>query len=105
VKLDNHRFLAISPKQSEVCDLCLPAHTFAELSLENGTLSITPLDGDWLFQAIRDKKVFLTHVGGEGGDPDMMLNAPPAEMKAFLRKYADDLAAFKTSQRLIFTRK
>jgi hypothetical protein len=105
VRVGNHRFLDIEPKQTDVCDLCLGVHTFAQLSQENNTFSITPLDGDWLFQAIKDKKVVLAHVGGEGGNLDMTLNAQPAEMKAFLLKYADDPAAFKPADRLVFTRK
>jgi len=104
VKLDTHRYLDISPKQTDVCDLCFPAHTFAQLSLENNTFSVTPLDGDWLDKEIKEKKIVLTHVGGDG-EVDITLNALPAEMKAFLRKYAEDADAFKASQRSVFTRK
>jgi hypothetical protein len=105
IKLDNHRFLDAEPKQSEVCDLCLGAHTFMLLSQENNNLVLTPLDGDWLFQAIKDKKVVLDHVGGEGEYIDMTLTAQPAELKAFLRKYVDDKDAFKPNTSLVFTRK
>lgn len=105
VKVDNHRFLDVSPKQSEVCDLCLSVHTFVLLSLENHTLSLTPLDGDWLDKAIKEKKVAVAYVGDEGTDLDITLNARPAELKTLLRTYANDSAAFKPSGRLVFTRK
>ncbi|MGA7926643.1 MAG: hypothetical protein WCA20_11640 [Candidatus Sulfotelmatobacter sp.] len=105
VKVDNHRFLDVSPKQSEVCDLCLSVHTFALLSLENNTLSLTPLDGDWLDKTIKEKKVAMAYVGGERTDIDITLNAQPAELKTLLRTYANDSAAFKPSGRLVFTRK
>jgi hypothetical protein len=105
IKLDNHRFLDAEPSQRAVCDLCLAAHTFMLLSLENNNLVLTPLDGDWLFQAIKDKKVVLAHVGGEGEYIDMTLTAQPAELKAFLRKYVDDKAAFKPNTSLAFTKK
>jgi hypothetical protein len=105
IKLDNHVFLDVEPNGKELCDLCLSAHTFALLSFENNSLALTPLDGDWLTQAIKDKKVVLTHVGGEGEYIDMTLTAKPPELKDFLRQHADDKAAFKQSGRLVFTRK
>ena len=103
VKVDSHRFLDVSPKQSEVCDLCLAMHTFAQLSLENNALSVTPLDGDWLDRAVKDKKIVVAHVGGDG-EVDITLNAQPAELKGLLRTYVNDKAAFKPSTRLVFTR-
>lgn len=103
VKVDNHRFLDISPKQTDVCDLCLGVHTFALLSQENNTFSLTPLDGDWVFQAIKEKKINLANVSG--WTLDMTLDAQPAELKSFLRTYASDPDAFKPVNRLVFTRK
>ena len=103
VRIDNHRFLDISPKQADVCDLCLGVHTFALISQENNTFSLTPLDGDWVLQAIKDKKVNLANVSG--WTLDMTLNAQPAELKKFLRTYANDTDAFKPVNRLVFTRR
>jgi hypothetical protein len=103
VKVDNHRFFDISPKQSEVCDLCLPVHAFALLSLENNRLSLTPLDGDWMDQAIKEKKVVVAYVSGP--TIDITLHGQPAELKALLRTYANDTAAFNPSNRLVFTRR
>jgi hypothetical protein len=105
VKLDEHRFLDLEPNEKEVCDLCLSAHTFALLTLENNNLVLTPLDGDWLLHAINDKKLALAHVGGDGEYIDMTLTARPAELQAFLREHADDKEAFKVKDRLVFTRK
>jgi len=73
--------------------------------MTDNKLALTPLDGDWLDQAIKDKKVVLDHVGGEGEYIDMTLTARPAELKEFLRKYADDKAAFKPNDNLVYTRK
>jgi hypothetical protein len=108
VKLDNHRFLDVTPGpgQFEACDLCLSVHTFALLSLENNNLVMTPLDGEWLFESIKNKKVVLAPIGGDdGADIDMTLTARPAELKDFLRKYVNDKDAFKARTSLIFTRK
>jgi hypothetical protein len=104
IKLDNHRFLDVEPSAKDMCDLCLAAHTFVLVSIRGSTLSLTPLDGDWLFKAINDKQVVLAHVGGDGEYIDMTLTARPAELKDFLRKYADDKAVFKPSTSLLFTR-
>jgi hypothetical protein len=54
-KLDNHRFLDVEPNGRDTCSLCLGVHTFALLSLDNDKLVVTPLDGDWLLQSIKDK--------------------------------------------------
>jgi hypothetical protein len=105
LKLDNHRFLDVEPSAKEICDLCVAAHTFLLVSMKDSNLALTPLDGDWLFKAINDKQVVLAHVGGDGEYIDMTLTAQPAELKDFLRKYADDKAAFKASASLVFTRK
>ncbi|MGA2743974.1 MAG: hypothetical protein ABSE44_04695 [Candidatus Sulfotelmatobacter sp.] len=105
IKLDNHRFLDVEPKTEDMCDLCVAAHTFVMVSLKDGNLALTPLDGDWVFKAINDKRVVLDHVGGDGEYIDMTLTARPPELKDFLRKYADDKDAFKTSASLVFARK
>ena len=105
LKSVNHRFLDIEPNQKELCDLCLAAHAFALFSLENNSFTLTPLDGDWLTQAIKDKKVVLSHVGGEDEYIDLTLTAKPPEMKDFLRKYADDKTVFKPNESLVFTKK
>jgi len=105
IKLDNHRFFDVEPSAKDMCNLCLSAHTFLLVSMTDNKLALTPLDGDWLDQAIKDKKVVLDHVGGEGEYIDMTLTARPAELKEFLRKYADDKAAFKPNDNLVYTRK
>lgn len=108
VKLDNHRFLDITPgpEQIRACLLCLPVHTFALVSSENNNLVLTPLDGDWVFQSIKDKKVVVSHMGlDDGSDLDLTLTAQPAELKSFLRKYVNDKDAFKAQQSLIFSKK
>jgi len=105
IKLDNHRFLDVEPSAKDMCDLCVAAHTFLLVSLKDSNLALTPLDGDWVFKAINDKRVALEHVGGDGEFIDMTLTARPADLKDFLRKYAEDKDAFKTSTSLVFTRK
>jgi hypothetical protein len=102
VKLDNHRFLDVFPKAEEVCELCLPLHSFFLLFQDNDSLSLIPLDISWMVQAINSKRVVLSHLPLDA-DPhtnvlttaDLVLTAPPTELKKFVRQYAEDKAAFK----------
>ncbi|MGO9402716.1 MAG: hypothetical protein ACLPVW_04500 [Terriglobales bacterium] len=100
VKLDNHLFLDVNPKSADVCDLCLPLHSFFLISQQNDTLALTPVDGDWLKEAMEQKKVILAHL-----NDDIVLSASSKDLKAFVRQYADDKAAFKPDPSLTFKRK
>ncbi len=103
LKLDNHLFLDVFPYSDEVCDLCLPLHSFFLLSLDNQSLALTPLDLDWMRQAVESKKVVLAHLSRHDSSyrgevatlaDAVVLTAPSSEVKKFVRRYADDKAAF-----------
>lgn len=100
VKLDNHRFLDIGPESTEVCDLCLPRHSFFLLTQEADTLALIPVDDEWLKDAIAQDKVTLAHLSDS-----LTLTATSKDLKAFVRKYADDKAAFKPDPNFAFKRK
>jgi hypothetical protein len=95
VRLDNHRFLDITPQSDEVCSLCLPMHEFLLTTQENDTLSFVELDGDWIKQEMKEKRVRLAHFGGRRDFESVTLTGSPKELKRFVRKYADNKAAFK----------
>ncbi|HEY6339454.1 MAG TPA: hypothetical protein VIW68_13250 [Candidatus Sulfotelmatobacter sp.] len=96
VKLGNHRFLDFSPESGEVCDLCLPLHSFFLVSQENDSLALIPIDVQWLSQAINQRKVGLAHLPSKNSTDDaVVLTATSEALKEFVRKYADDKAAFK----------
>jgi hypothetical protein len=101
IKLDNHRFFDIIPNSAEVCDLCLPLHSFFLISQENDTLALIPVDDDWLNAAIAQKSVTLPHLSAH----NLTLTASSKDLKAFVRKYADDKAAFKPEPNLVFKKK
>ena len=48
VKLDNYYFLDLSPMAEEVCARCLAKHDIYLAKFDKSTLSITPIDSDWL---------------------------------------------------------
>ena len=101
VKLDGHRFLDMSPRVADVCDLCMPLHNFFLISQQNDTLALTPMDGDWLEKAMAQRKVTLSHLN----DGRLTLTASSKELKVFVRRYAEDKAAFKPDSSFTFKRK
>jgi hypothetical protein len=101
VRLDKYRFLDINPKSADVCDLCLPLHNFFLISQQNDTLALTPVDFDWLKEAMAQGKVTLAHLNGDG----LTLTASSKDLKDFVRRYAEDKAAFKPDSSTTFKRK
>ena len=101
VKVGDHRFLDVFPKSDEVCDLCLPMHSFMLVAQANDRLDLIPLNRDWLMQAISDNKVNLPYLPvGHGTEDPVALTASSRELKDFVRKYAADKAAFEADSRL-----
>jgi hypothetical protein len=96
VKLESHRFLDLSAHSDEVCDLCLPLHSFLLVSKENDSLALIPVERDWMSRALTEKKVVLDHLRSQNSSYGaVILTAPSRELKRFVLKYADDKAAFK----------
>jgi hypothetical protein len=100
VKLDSYHFLDVNPWSEDVCDLCLPLHNFFLISQQNDTLAFTPVDPDWLEEAFAQNKVTLAHL-----NDGLKLTASSKDLKAFVRKYANDEAVFKPVPGLTFKRK
>ncbi len=95
VKLDNHRFLDVAPKSDEVCDLCLPMHSFLLVSQQADRLALIPVDNQWLARALTEKRVGLAHLENHPLETMVVLTASTRELKEFARKYADDGSVFK----------
>ena len=105
VKLGSHQFLDVNARSGEVCDLCLPLHSIFLVSRENGDLALIPVDLSWMSRAINEKKVVLAHLPSQDSSgrssevvkasDAVVLTASSQELKEFVRKYADDKAAFK----------
>jgi|GEM_PF-2868202 len=91
VKLDAHYFLDVSPMDDDVCNMCAPKHSILLAKFDKATLSLTPVDSEWLKKSITAKQVKLATVAG---DTDT-ITASSKDLKAFCRKYADDEAVFK----------
>lgn len=101
VKLGSYYFLDVEPLPADVCDMCAAKHDIYVAKFDKTTLSLTPMDSDWLKKAIETKKVKLATVAG---DTDT-ITASTKDLKAFFRKFAENKEAFKPESTGTFTRK
>ena len=100
VKLDSHYFLDVFPLDDEVCGMCLAKHNIFLAKFDKATLSLTPIDSDWLKKSVEAKTVNLATLGE---DTDT-ITASSKDLKAFCRKYADDAAVFPPDSASTFKR-
>jgi hypothetical protein len=91
VKLDSYYFLDLSPVNKDVCDMCLAKHEIFLAKFDKGSLSLTPIDSDWLKKSIAQKTVSLATVA----DDTDTITASAKDLKAFCRKFAEHKATFK----------
>jgi hypothetical protein len=99
VKLDAYYFLDVSPIAEDVCDMCLAKHDIFLVKFDKTTLSLTPIDSDWLKKSIDAKTVTLATLAG---DTDT-ITASSTELKAFCRKFAENTEVFRYA--MMFKRK
>jgi len=101
VKLDSHYFLDVFPLPNDVCDMCLGKHNIFLMKIDKATLSLTPIDSDWLRKALAARTITLPTLAG---DTDT-ITASSQDLKAFCRKYAADVEVFKPDPSSTLTRK
>jgi len=101
VKLDSHYFLDLSPVDGDVCTMCLARHEILLTKFDKTTLSLTPIDSDWLKKSVEAKKVALATVAG---DTDT-ITASPKDLKAFCREFAENTEAFRPASTETLKRK
>jgi hypothetical protein len=100
-KLDDHKFLDLTARTEDVCRACVAVHWIFKINMQNDSLDLAPIDGEWLEKAEKERTVTLATAHG---DHDT-LTASPKELKEFCRKYADDGNVFKPSADYTFKRK
>jgi hypothetical protein len=101
VKLDSHYFFDISPANEDVCTMCLPKHNIFLAKFDKDTLSLIPIDSDWLKKSLAAKTANLETLQGDSDT----LTASSKELKAFCRKFADNKGAFRPESTATFRRK
>jgi len=108
VKLGQHRFLDLGPTEKDICFQCLPTHSVYLVSMEKDSLSLVPLDYDWLRAALREKRLTIsTTEAVESSDigDGLTLTLSTKDLRQFVSKYADDQSAFKPGAHFTFQRK
>jgi hypothetical protein len=101
VRLDNYYFLDLSPMAEEVCVMCLAKHDIYLAKFDKSSLSITPIDSDWLKKTLAAKKITLATLG----DDTDTITASSRDLKAFCSRFAGNKRVFKPESTTTFTRK
>jgi len=100
-KLGDHEFLDMTARDNDVCPACLAVHWIFKVDVGKDSLSLAPIDWEWLENAEKEKTVRLATAHG---NPDL-LTASPKELKEFCRKYGEDEAVFISPAEFTFERK
>jgi hypothetical protein len=101
VKLDAYYFLDVSPMPDDVCGMCLAKHSIFLAKFDKSTLSVTPIDSDWLKKSLAARTVVLATLAG---DTDT-ITASPKDLKAFCRSFAEKKEVFKPESTTTYKRK
>jgi hypothetical protein len=80
----------------------IPVHTFAKLTINNGSLKINWFDQGWLEGLIKENKIRIHH---ENNGDFILLTAKPGELQKFVTKYVNSEEAFKDGMEAVLTRK
>ncbi len=107
VQIGTKRFLDIMYRNQDGLDMLLRVET------EKQALALTPLDSEWMANAMEGKRVKLegrpVDLRGSGtaafGDIVVTLVSTTNELRDFLRQYGDDKGAFSETSRMTFLRK
>jgi len=96
LKLGTSLVIDVTPESDDVCELCLPLHSFLLVLLENDSLTFVPMDHDWLAQAMKEKKLDLAELARHGPYDAVVLTSSSKQLKEFVSKYAGDKSAFNS---------
>jgi hypothetical protein len=81
----------------------LAVHSVCSVKPGKDSLSFTPLNGEWLYDRIKEKKILLPYMLAEGLDHPV-LTASPEELVTFLKKYKNDPDVFREENAFNFKR-
>jgi len=107
VQIGSQRFLDVVPDQ-EKC-WAAPLDSLLKVETDKQKLVLTPLDPDWMANAMDDKSVKLDGRTQEfGGFPRFVaitLVSRTGDLRDFLRQHGNDKGAFSETARMTFQRK
>jgi hypothetical protein len=96
LKLGGMEVIDVTPESGDVCDLCLPLHSFLLVMLQNDTLTFVPIDHGWLVQAMKDNKVHMAELARRGPYEPVVLTSSSKQLKQFVNRYVGDKSAFNS---------
>jgi len=79
-----------------------PAHTVSLVATNNGELSLTPLNYDWLHRSIQSNEVAIAHLKDDDGY--LFTATTAADWMRFLQQHAANTNAFPTDDAIRFRR-
>lgn len=82
----------------------IPVHSVCKVELSKNTLKLTPLNGEWVKDMLKKKKLSLTYVDVDEAFNEIVLTSPPKDLEAFLKKYGKSTVAFPKEAALYFQR-
>lgn len=101
VQLGGDLFLDATPQDSR-SDIA--GHTFAWLRVDEGTLELATLKGEWVRKKLIDERVLpFERVRNNPKDTNYVVTASPSEMQTFLMRYIREPEAF--DETIVLTRR
>lgn len=86
---------SLNGKDIELPAAVLPMHMILRVSLNGDTLELAVLSHDWLEKQFALKKISIAHLYVDrDGWSDILLTAPTADLREFVKQIADDPSAF-----------
>jgi hypothetical protein len=102
VEIGQNRFLDLFPVDRTLDHHALQVHSFYRVSVDVRSLSLTPMNADWLKEQIRSNAV---PVAARQENDDLILSSSTRDLRTFLQAYGSNEQLFDPVRRLVFQRK
>jgi hypothetical protein len=80
-----------------------PVHVVTKVEIHDNTLTLTPIDYNWIEKTLKDKTGTLPHILNKD-ENSFLFTASPQEWIEFLKKYSNDVNVFSKENALRFIR-
>jgi len=82
----------------------VPVHSVCKVELQADTLTLTPLNGEWIEEMLEEKKISLSFVTVDSDDDQIVLTSSSEELVKFLKQYGSNAEAFPDNASHYFQR-
>jgi len=106
VELNGVRFLDLYPADREDTHHSMALHSFYKIAVSGRTLTIMPVNRDWLKEQMDSGLLPIAarlRTGGEGDD--LVLTSPTRELRSYLESNASNDSLFPQAKKIVFQRK